>query len=308
MKNLSWRLLLRDLLECVLLPAAIALLPHRLGLAVARAVTRLPLYAEYVHGFAEGAARHGRAGDVPALRRRRRFYVLLDHVDLYWARWRGKRFIERHLEVCGAWPNDGRPFVVVFYHWGNGLLALRHLALCGYTAHLVLRPTDTAQLAHRPIQIWYDRARAATAAALGGAPVIFWGGAKGRVAAALENPWNAAVGMVDVPPTETHSLTPVMLLGKPTAFTHGLVRLARERGLHLVVMHLGFDATLRRRVLEIDAPIDAASVELPVLMQRLADRIDAKIGEDPAAWWLWAWVDQFFVGMPQTPAQSADPV
>ncbi len=305
--DLSWRLQARDLLECVLLPAAIALMPYRLGLALARAASRLPIYVDYVQGFAEGAARHGQAADPAALRRRRRFYVLLDHIDLYWTRWRGDRFVRDHIDVRGAWPDDGKPFVVVLYHWGNGLFALRHLALAGYTAHLVLRPTDEAQLGHRPLQIWYDRARAATAAALGGAPIIFWGGAKARIAAALDRPWHAVLGMVDVPPTETHSLTPVTLLGKPTAFTHGLVQIARARGLRLVSAHLGFDAALRQRTLEIDPPLDAAALDMAVLMQRLAERLDVKIREDPAAWWLWAWVDQFFVGRPETLPQPGAP-
>lgn len=305
--NLSWRLQARDLLECVLLPATIALLPYRLGLAVARAASRLPLYRDYVQGFAEGAARHGKADDPDALRRRRRFYVLVEHVDLYWARWRGDRFVRGHIDVRGAWPDDGTPFIAVFYHWGNGLFAVRHLALAGYTAHLVLRPVDDVQLGHRPIQVWYGRARAAAAAAAGGAPIIFWGGAKARIAAALDTPWHAVLGMVDVPPSETHTLTPVTLLGKPTAFTHGLVQIARERGLRLVCMHLGFDAALRRRVLEIEAPIDPARVELPVLMQQLADRIDARIDQDPAAWWLWAWVDQFFVGQAPPASPPVEP-
>lgn len=292
---LSWSRQLRDLLECVLLPAALAVLPAPFALAAARALSRTGVYAEYVSGFVEGAARHGRAPDAVALARRRRFYVLIDHVDLYWSWWRSERFFRRLVEVRGRWPDDGRPFVVVFFHWGNGLLGIRDLGSRGFAAHLIGRPVDEVQLRHRPLQRWYVRARYAAAAACGRADVVYWGGAKARILAALQTPRRTVLGAVDVPPTEIHSLTPVRFLGHRSAFTHGLVKLAREHGARLVPMHLGFDAALRRRTLEIDAPIDPAAQPLEATMQQLADRIGAKIDADPGAWWLWAWVDQFFV-------------
>ena len=59
-----------------------------------------------------------------ALLRRRRLYVLLDHVDLYWNRWRDDAWLFRRLDVEGEWPCDGMPFVAVFFHWGYGLTAM----------------------------------------------------------------------------------------------------------------------------------------------------------------------------------------
>jgi hypothetical protein len=292
---LSWSTQVRDAIECVLVPATIAALPFRAGLALARLASRLPfLYREYTTGYAEGAARLGHAPDPAALLRRRRLYVLLDHVDLYWTRWHGDAWILRHLEVRGDWPRDGKPFVVVFFHWGNGLCGIRHLAISGFRASLIGRPVAEEQLAARPIARWYARGRYAASARNGRAEVIYWGGAKAKIAAALAEPDRTVLGAVDVPPSETHSLTPVTLLGRPTQFTHGLVRLAREQGWRLVPMHLGLDARARRRQLTIDAAIEPAEQSLEATMQQLADRASERIAADPAAWWMWAWVAKYF--------------
>ncbi len=301
---MSWSTQLRDAIECVLVPATVALLPFRAGLALARALARIPsLYRRHAEGFAEGAARLGFAPDPQALLRRRRLYVLLDHVDLFWTRWHGDRWIARHLRIEGDWPADGKPFVVVFFHWGNGLFGIRHLAIRGFRASLIGRPVAEEQLKPFPIALWYARARYAASAANGRAEVIYWGGAKARITEALRDPLRTVLGAIDVPPTETHSLTPVNLLGRPTQFTHGLVKLAREQGWRLVPMHLGLDPAARARVLRIDAPIDPAAAPLEHTMQRLADLVGERIAADPAAWWLWAWVGKFF---PETEAESDD--
>lgn len=296
---MAFRHHLRDAVECVLLPATIALLPRRLLLPAARCVARIPwLYRQYTVGFAEGAARHGVEVDRAALLVRRRLYVLFDHVDIYRSRWRSDRAILEELAVEGEWPNDGQPFVVVFFHWGTGLLGIRHLAISGFRASLIGRPVAEDQLKPFPIARWYAHARYRAAARNGRADVIFWGGARAKIVDFLREPRHVVLGAIDVPPTETHSLTSVRLLGRPTAFTHGLVALARERGWRLVPMHLGLDPSAGRRVLWIDPPIDPSAQALEVTMQRLADLIDRRIRSDPAAWWLWAWVDQFFAGHP----------
>lgn len=296
---MSWSTHVRDALECVLVPATIALLPFRAGLAVARVVAGIPwLYRQYTAGFAEGAARFGFAPDPAALLRRRRLYVLLDHVDVYWTRWRADAWIERHLVVQGQWPADGKPFVVLFVHWGNGLFGIRHLASRGFRASFISRTIDDDALRPFPVARWYTRARIAAITRSGRAEMIYWGGAKARIVDALRDPRRTVIGAIDVPPTEIHSLSPVRLFGQPTQFTHGLVQLAREQGWRLVPMHLALDPAARTRVLRIDPPIDPAAEPLEHTMQRLADLTGERIAADPAAWWFWAWVAKFF---PQPP-------
>lgn len=300
---MAWSTHVRDAIECVLVPATIALLPFRAGLAVARVVARIPwLYRQYTAGFAEGAARLGVAPDPEALLRRRRLYVLLDHVDLYWNRFRDPAWVLRNVQIEGRWPAGEKPFVAVFYHWGYGLTAMRHLSATSHVARLVGRPIAEAQLAARPWQLRYARMRYAAAASAGAGPVIFWGGAKARIREALRTPATAVLGAVDVPPTETHSLTPVRLLGRQTSFTHGLVDLAIEAGVPVVTFRMGLSPDGRRQILRIDAPIDAGGIDRGQLMQRLAERLDALIAQDAAAWSLWAWLDAFF-----PPDRSHDP-
>jgi lauroyl/myristoyl acyltransferase len=255
----------------------------------------LPLYNEYLKGVAAGAAHLGFVADARFLRRRRR-YVLLDHVDLYWSRHRSDDWHRRHLRLVGAWPTDRRSFVAVFYHYGHGMLAMRSLSLHGYRASLVGRPITPQLLATRPHQLAYARARYAQSERNGGAPVIFWGGAKARIVDALQSPGTAVLGAVDVPPTEIHSLTDVQLLDRPTRLTHGLVKLARELGAPLVVFSVALSDAGNAHQLTIDPPIEPNHGTLESTMQLLADRLTQRIRRDPAAWSLWAWQAAFFGG------------
>lgn len=290
----------------MLIPATIARLPFRTGLAVARVLARLPgLYRGYTDGFAEGAARLGFARDRAALLRRRRLYVLMDHVDLYWNRLRDPAWVLGNIRVEGRWPQDTRPFVAIFFHWGYGLSAMRHLAASGHVARLVGRPIAEKQLAGRPWQLQYARRRYAAAAVAGRGPVIFWGGARARIREALRQPGTAVLGAVDVPPTETHSLTAVRLLGRATAFTHGLIDLAIEAGVPIVPFCMGLSADGRSQVLRIDSAIDTAAMDRERLLQHLADRLSALIIEDPAAWALWAWLEAFFPATADAPVAAA---
>jgi hypothetical protein len=285
---------LRDLIECAIVPVAIAILPYRIGLACARWCAWLPLYPEQVAGTAEGAAALGLAPDLRAFRRRRRLYVLLDHVDVYWSLWNDDAWILRHLRVEGRWPDDGRPFAVLFVHWGNGQFGIRHLTISGFRANMVLRPAQGEQFAGRPVQAWFARRRCAASERNGGAEVIFSGGARERIREVLRTPGRTVINAIDVPPTETHTLTAVNLLGRPTRLTHGLVQMAIDDGFRLVPMHVGLDRAARQRTLTIDPPIDPAGRSLEETMRQLADVASARITADPPAWWFWAWTAKFF--------------
>jgi hypothetical protein len=288
----------RDAIECVLLPALAALLPWRLAFALLRAASYLPLHGDVVRPAGPRAQAFGLAPDVRAFERRLRLYYLLDHTDLYLARWFGDSWWRRHLKVEGAWPEDGKPFVAVFYHSGNGLFAMRHLAWHTGAANLVGRPLDEDEARRRPIRGWYGRARYAECARSGRAPVIFWGGSKAKIESVLEHGPGGVLGAVDVPPTEIHSLTEVTFLGRPTHFTHGLIRLAQAHRVPIAVFSLGLSPDARERVLRIEPAFRSDQMSLPALMQHLADRADAGLRADPAIWYLWPWVDAFFPAPP----------
>jgi lauroyl/myristoyl acyltransferase len=178
---------------------------------------------------------------------------------------------------------------------------MRHLGSSGYSARLVGRPIAEDALSGRPWQLRYARARYAAAAKAGRGPVIFWGGARARIREALASRGSAVLGAVDVPPTETHSLTDVNLLGQPTRFTHGLVQLAMEMQVPIVVFSMGLSADARRQLLRIDQPLDVGGQSIDALMQTLADRLTERVAGDPAAWSLWAWLGAFFGERPATP-------
>ena len=292
---LAFRRNLVDLLHGFALPLVALVLPWRLTFAVYRGLAHLPLFSVRVAMFLAGI-RRTREVDPGAARHlawRHRLYLLLETGDAALAQVRGPRWMRRHLMRIGDFPRGPDSYVAIFFHYGTGLWGIRAMAEHGRPARLVGRPIDSEGLRDRPFMRRYGEWRYDVAARAGRGPIIFWGGARKQIGAALAT-GQAVLGAVDVPPTETHSLSPVTLLGRPTHFTHGLVEIAAQAGVPLVVFCVGLSEDARERVLEVSAPIIAAGRPMVDVMQELATHLDRHIARDPAGWYLWGWLDAFF--------------
>lgn len=298
---------LLDIVHGFAIPMIAFLLPWRTAFAVYRQLARLPLFSQRVAMMLDGV-RRVRAlppGEARALARRHRLYLLLETGDVAVAGSRGPGWMQQHLRRIGAFPGtQAGAYVAIFFHYGTGLWGMRAMSAEGRPAHMILRPVAAESVHGRPFLRRYGEWRTAVAERAGLAPVIFWGGARQKIRDALDR-GDAVLGMIDVPPTETHSLSEVNLLGHPTQLTHGLVEIAAAAEVPVVVFFAGLSDDGRERVLEVSEPIKVAGRPLPEVMQQLTDHLDRRLQRDPACWYLWGWLDAFFGPDFPTPPEGA---
>ncbi len=126
----------------------------------------------------------------------------------------------------------------------------------------------------------YARLRVRGVEAITGLPLIYTGGARREIAAALES-GTAVFGLVDVPFADaaTHRAN-ATLLGHPVAFPSGLLESAIPGTRALIVSaRVGNDGMRQVEAREADA--DSLSVGV------LADELSSRIARAPAAWHFW---------------------
>ena len=297
---MSVRVQLNDALECWLFPALAALLPWRAGFALLRLLSRLPLYDERVAPALAGAQSLGLAPDVGAFRRRQRLYLLLEHADLFLSLTRSRRWFARHVRVHGAWPGEGKPYSAVFFHFGTGLWSMRQLASEAGAAHFLSGPLDLAADRSRPLRRAYSRLRLREVARVGRAAVIQTGGSAKQLREILERGPGVVVVGGDVPPGATHGTGAVHMFGRTGQLAQGLAQLAHATGTPLVVFSEQIEG--RERTLRIDPPLAVADV--PAALQTLAERLEARVRADPAAWHFWPQIADYLHAPRAEPAPA----
>ncbi len=284
----------RDVLELVLLPGLAAVLPWRMAFGLFKRVARCPwLYRD----VCLDAAREARAlglleGDESAWLAERRLIALLDRADQYVFRWRcSDRWLRRHVEVRGQWQPQGRPGLVVTFHWGVGLWLMRHAAACGLHPHLLAAGPQGPAFDGRWVLRRYVCARLATVERAAGRAAITTGGAMQRVLGVLRANEQVVV-VLDVPPDQVAQTCEARLLGRTVRVPCALPALAVERGLPLTVALMNVDMATGRYVLALEV-LEAGSDEA-ALAQALYDRLERAMMARPASWHLWDQARRFF--------------
>lgn len=275
--------------ELFLLPGMAALLPWRWCLRLFRRAARgRRLYPE-VEWMLRGARSANAVDHEEEWRYALRLTRIFSYADLFLSMFRTDRWLARHVDVTGSWPEGA--FLAVTYHWGAGMWALRHLKMHGKrTAFLSIR-FDRATFRDSGLRYWYGRLRMReTSRAGGGAPVIYTGGSSDRIAAAHRD--NVCVmALLDVAPKPTQATAPVMLLGLPARLRRGLARLAIERNIPVVTFCMNLDRASGRLKLRIDQPLTAPTED--GLMRELAANFQSALEQDPCAWHSWSEVQLF---------------
>ncbi len=231
--------------EFWLLPLAVALLPYRAGIALARwCAAKLPLYDERARaGLAHYRAARPR-GDASRWLTEFRFTQLIDHADLFWALTRSERFLLSRLD---APPRPGEPpLMVIGMHFGQGLWLLRWLRACGTPARFLSVRFDASAFESR-LRYLYARLRMRVVEQLAGVPAIYTGGARGEIAATLSRR-GSVYGLIDVP-TGTPSAPNGMLFGAAVSWPSGLVDAARAAGADVLLLTSHCEVDGRRHVL-----------------------------------------------------------
>ena len=117
---------LRSLREVVFWPALAASWPWRLGHKLLDEIARRTgLYDAEVDAALASASTVTSIEDSADWKRRCRLTRLIDYCDLFLVRTRSRRWIAKHVDVTGKWPDRG-PFIAMTFHWGRTVVDRAH--------------------------------------------------------------------------------------------------------------------------------------------------------------------------------------
>jgi len=283
----------RDLLELVLLPGIAAVLPWRLCFRVFRLLSRLDsLYAEECneavhHAVALGWVRGGRRQWM----RDRRLVTLVDHADFYLSRTRSDRWLARHVEVHGEWPEAGKAGILCTFHWGAGMWALRHLGAGALRAHAIVAPQVPEAFPGRTIKFLYCRARVrAVADALRTEPIEPSHSPR-PILRTLQG-GEQIVAAIDVPSDQVAASESIDFLGRRARIPRGLLRVAADSAIPVTVYLTGIRMRDGKRFLRIHRL--GARDRLAPLMAEVFASLERAIEADSAAWHFWSVAPRVF--------------
>ena len=284
---------LRDALELVVLPGLAAILPWRWCFPVFKRLARWRcLYREPCEAALLQARSRGWAGANEAhWLWVRRLVTLVDHADHYLGLWRSDAWMQQHLEVEGAWPTEPQGVLLLTFHWGAGYWGLRHAAAQGLRPHALVASLDTHVYKGRTVMSWYARSRNAHVARTLGSPTIDVAQQLKQVIKALREK-HSLLGVVDVPADEAKASMSVELLGMQACVPRGLLRLAVNSQVPVILYITGLNTANGRRFLRIKTL--GIYTETSDLAVRVFGELDAVIAEDPPAWHFWGIAERFF--------------
>ncbi|GAB4216072.1 MAG: hypothetical protein Fur007_15380 [Rhodoferax sp.] len=296
----------RDLLEVVLLPGLAAVLPWGLCFKLYQRMARWNwLYREQVDSAHQRAAAMGWGGkDTAHWRWVRRLTILVDHADHYLGLTRSDRWMQCHVTVQGAWPEDAQALLLTTFHWGNGYWGLRHARSAGLRPHALVASLETPTYLGRWVLTRYARARNANVARTLGASVF-------DTKKQLKNLVQAVrcreplLAVVDAPVEMGQNAVTIRLLGCSARFAGGMVRLIEAHHLSTVVYWTGLNTRTGQRFLTIlpaikDHQGDALVASLYAPLQRL-------IQENAPAWHFWGEAPRIFTTVCAQPPTAPEP-
>ncbi len=284
---------LRDLLELVLLPGLAAILPWRCCFAIFKRLARLAwLYREPCEAALQQARSRGWAGaDEVHWLWVRRLVTLVDHADHFLGLWRSDAWMKKHLWVEGAWPPHEHGVLLLTFHWGAGYWGLRHAAAHGLRPHALVASLGTEAYKGRALMSWYARSRNAHVARTLGSPTIDVAQHLKRVIRALRDN-HALLGVMDVPADEAKASVTVELLGMQASVPRGLLRLAVDQQVPVVLYVTGLNTANGMRFLRIKSL--GVFSEVKDLASEVFGELEQLIAQDAPAWHFWGIADRFF--------------
>ena len=291
--------IVRSLAECIVLPAVAVVLPWRLAFRGYRglAARGRAFHRESVRAL-EACRASVRVDDERAFLRTHALTRIVDHVDPVLSFFRRDRYLDRHVRIDGD-PLPDVPCLFIGFHYGTAFWALRHLRRGGRRAAFLAARVTVRQCAGDRVRLAFMRFRTRCVERAGGAPVIFVGGSRERIAAALHD-GTSVIGLIDVP--DVAHATRVSLLDHDVRWPDGLLRLAESEGVPTMAFIAALDAETGARRVEfrrLPAAREAA-------LKALASMLDDAIRRDAAAWHLWSEWPRFVVPDAQEPGTPAE--
>ncbi len=287
----------RDAVELVIVPGMAAWLPWPVCFRLFRwlAVNVPWLYRASCEAALQQA--HAR-GWVPKGQRQhwiaqRRLVTLVDHADLYLSATRSDRWMQRHLDVRGAWPAAGHAGILCTFHWGAGMWGLRHMRSKGLQASALVAALGGAPFAGRPVLHWYARRRTAMVTQVLGVPAL-------DVSASLRPALRAlresaqVLAAIDVPADQVAGCLPVSFAGEAALVPKALLRLAVDHHIPVTVYLTGLDMTTGQRHLAVHSL--GAYTDAQALADAVFGFLDEVIHSQSTAWHFWSEAPRFFRG------------
>jgi hypothetical protein len=269
----------RAALELWLLPAVVALLPYRAGIALARALcAALPLYREATEASAAQWRCVAADGDERAWRAAYRFALLVDHADLFWSLTRRPASMLARLRVPPIALPDG-PLVVVSFHYGQGLWLLNWLRSLGRAPRFVAIRLVREE-AGSTLEYAYALLRNRQVGRLSGAAPIYTGGARAEIAATLGRS-GTVYGLIDVPVAPQARTANAEVFSTATSLPTGLVESATAARASMLVLSA---FALRDGTRDVHAGIVSRD-DRPIAA--IAAEFEARVRRAPAAWHFW---------------------
>ena len=283
---------LRALVELVLVPGLAAVLPWRLCFSLFRWIARSSkIYQESCASALVQAEARGMVEQPSTWLARRRLVTLIDHADYYLERTRSDRWLRRHVAVEGQWPDPGQAMLLLTFHWGAGMWALRHAAEHGVHAHALAATPTRAHFAGRTVWYHYIRTRVASVARIFRRPTLDVSASLRPALQALQNQ-EQILAVVDVPADQATASQPVRLCGMRALVPNALFRLAVQRKIPVTVFLAGIDANTSRRTLRIRQL--GVYQDQDALIRDVYAELDQAMARDPAAWHFWGEAARFF--------------
>ena len=288
----------RDVLELIVLPGLAAVLPWRFCFWVFKRLARIQcLYREPCEAALLQARVRGWAGEDEAhWIWVRRLVTLVDHADHYLGLWRSDAWMKRHMTVQGTWPEHQNGLLLLTFHWGAGFWGLRHAGAHGLQPHALVASLGSQAYEGRTVLSWYASSRNRHVARCLGSPTIDVAQQLKHVIRALRKN-HSLLGVLDVPADEVKASIGVNVLGMNARVPRGLLRLAVDQKVPVVLYVTGLDTATGLRHLVIHAPVVYTDVD--DMAAGVFIELEKIIAQDSPAWHFWAVADRFF--SPPTP-------
>lgn len=282
---------IKDTTELFLLPGLAVVLPWSWSFKAFRSLARLTwLYRDDSEQALAVVQRIVGVEDPDEWLRRRKLLTLVDHADLFLARFRSHKWLDHHVDVVGNWPVGGRAALLCTFHWGAGMWSLRHARLAGMKAHSLVAPMNKANFKGRPVLWSYVKARVQNVSRELGVPTLEVSGSMRQVVRALKGQ-EQVLAAIDVPADTVSATVSIPMLGAHMQLPRGLLRIAAENGIAVTVFTMGLDMETGRRKLclrQLSITTDSESLSYKVF-----SFLEEAVKDDTSAWHLWSQFDRF---------------
>ena len=248
--------------------------------------------AKIIHYFPERHQQHEALGIGLAKNQ------LLDYLDCYLSLFRGKRWVANN--ICYRGPDltaiaQSGPGLFFTLHYGQGIWALKKFKLNNIALawlYLGVPKLADTQFGNYLFTLML-KFRVKQIEKITQAKPIPTGGSVSVMQERLIQQKSFVMVMPDAPLSPEQSSVPVQLLGRKARIAKGSLALAVREGVPVYLYTIAYNAHTKKRALNLQGPFFYENEQL--LAQALADILSKALVENPCNWYLWEWVDSFFI-------------